>query len=229
MVVGDKDWKDHGTYWLHKYPQRSIPWYRERSFRLTTTNFSPVVNPTFYKGHDDVLRNFSDRKEEKSLQDQIASNYGLIKEPHGRDWYCKKYKCKVREVGLAVPKWDNRIGTSLDGIIEGTDGIIEIKCPAALYAPIKKYLDAINKGWLPPSGYHQHIYDSHYDQIQGAMAITGKKWCDYIVFAADEQIFVERIFFDPAYWKNYLYPGICEFLTSHQDLFTSLQTKYLNY
>lgn len=227
MVLGDQDWIDCGSYWLHRHPQLSTPWRDERSFRLTTTNFSPIINPSFYRGPDDVIKNYSGPPAKKSFQDQLASDCGLRNEPKGRDWYCREYKVNVKEVGLAVPKWDTRLGASIDGDVENSNGIIEIKCPGRMYVPITKYLSARKQGWRPPEGYHDHIFDSHFDQMQGAMAITNKEWCDYVVYClAEEQVFVDRVYYDPRYWHDNAYPKIDNFLNTHKQLFTNLRLKY---
>jgi hypothetical protein len=71
------------------------------------------------------------------------------------------------------------------------------------------------------------IFDSHYDQMQGAMAITGRQWCDYIVYClAEESFFVDRVYFDSSYWSNVMYPKINEFLLTNEHLFTNLRLKY---
>lgn len=252
MVLGDQDWIDCGSYWLHKYPQLTDPWKDERSFRLTTTNFSPIVNPSFYRGPDDVIRYYSGPPAKKSFTDQLASDCGLRNEPKGRDWYSKEYRVEVKEVGLAVPKWDPRLGASIDGDVvaklrqkpkngddlddelsflslgdTASNGMIEIKCPGRMYIPITKYLTARKQGWRPPEGYHAHIFDSHFDQMQGSMAITDKQWCDYVVYClAEEHVFVDRVYFDPRYWHNTMYPKIDAFLNEHETLFKGLRLRY---
>ena len=245
MVLGDQDWIDCGTYWLHKYPQLTDPWKDERSFRLTTTNFSPIVNPSFYRGPDDVVKYYSEPPPKKSFQDQLASDCGLRNEPRGRNWYREEYGIEVIEVGLAVPKWDPRLGASIDGDVvpkrlsschdnieprmefKPKRGIIEIKCPGRMYVPITKYLAARKQGWRPPENYHEHIFDSHFDQMQGSMAITDKQWCDYVVYClAEEHVFVDRVYADQRYWHNTMYPKIDNFLDEHKTLFTSLRERY---
>ena len=254
MVLGDKDWIDCGSYWQHTYPQLTKPWRDERSFRLTTTNFSPIVNPSFYRGPNDVIKYYSVPPAKKSFQDQLASDCGLLNEPKGRDWYRKEYKVDVEEFGLAVPKWDPRLGASIDGAVKSklrhstrnTDidndlddrlkhlnlgdkknGIIEIKCPGRMYVPITKFLTARKQGWRPPEGDHNHIFDSHFDQMQGSMAITDRDWCDYVVYClAEEHAFVDRVYYDPRYWHNIMYPKIDTFLSENEALFKDLQQRY---
>ena len=44
----------------------------------------------------------------------------------------------------------------------------------------------------------------YYCQVQGQMAITKRQWCDFIVFTL-KGISIERINFDPDFWKDLLY------------------------
>ena len=46
----------------------------------------------------------------------------------------------------------------------------------------------------------------YYVQVQGQMAITERKWCDFIVYTT-KGISVERVLFDPDFWNNGLQPS----------------------
>lgn len=147
-----------------------------------------------------------------------VKNHGIITEPEARNWYCTSRNVEVVEVGLAVPKWEPRIGASLDGDVIGTDGIIEIKSPLQMYEPLNIHMRKIKEGWRPPPFYHDHIWDTHYAQMQGGMKITNKKWCDYIVYATDSNlVYVERIPFNEKYWEEVLWPGIQAFLNDYME------------
>lgn len=235
MPVGDKDWIDRGTYWQHIYDQLSKRWKDER-YRFTASWFSAAANQTFYRGEEDAISHFTGVKVQRCVKDKIASNYGLVTEAVARDWYRSYFGRQVREVGLLVPKWDDRIGYSPDGEVEGDsnaanpidreDGLVEIKC--LLYVPpqLKKFIEAMQRGHTFPPGYHDHIFIAHYDQMQGGMAITGKKWCDYIVFVPNEEFcYVERFYFDEIYWVNHLYKSIRDFLHRHKSLFDRLKER----
>lgn len=201
------EWIDCGTYWLNTSDQRTTRWHDLR-VRLTASNFGIAI------GHS----NFSTPEE---LADQIAGiskksftpeaiqrmGYGTQMEPVARQWYATTRGVEVNEVGIAIPKWDPMIGGSLDGNV-GSDGCIEIKCVAKMYEPLKKRIanSTVSKDW-------SHIWKTHFDQMQGCMAITNKKWCDYVVFCpAEDQVYVERIPFQPEYWEKILYPGLRHFL-----------------
>ena len=41
----------------------------------------------------------------------------------------------------------------------------------------------------------------YYDQVQGQMALTGAKWCDFVVYT-NLGLNIDRIYFDPNHWKK---------------------------
>ena len=41
----------------------------------------------------------------------------------------------------------------------------------------------------------------YYAQVQGQMAVTGARWCDFIVYTS-KGIYVQRILFDPVFWTG---------------------------
>lgn len=176
---------------------------------------SPFTNPPFVPSNDLALEIAG--LSEKIFSDEAVKNmkHGSEQEQNARIWYENKYDVKVEEVGLAVPKWNFHLGSSVDGIVEGMNGIIEIKCPArGVYQPLKDYVKLVESGWKPSKPlYHDHIYTSHYDQMQGGMAILQKDWCDYIVYStSDSQVYCERILFNKKYWDECLYPKLEEWL-----------------
>lgn len=209
-----KCWIDCDTYWLNKSEQGSNNWKNIRKYRLTASNFGGAIGKSSFCTPEGIVTDITSAKEKIfSEKSKYVMQHGIDTEPKAREWYCKNKNVEVVEVGLAVPKWEPRIGASLDGEIKGTDGMIEIKSPLLMYEPIKTHMSKINGGWEPPKFYHEHIWDSHYCQMQGGMKITGKKWCDYIIYATKSNlIYVERIYFDEEYWNKILYPGILYFL-----------------
>ena len=139
----------------------------------------------------------------------MVMSHGTRTEPIAREWYENAYQVKVDELGVVIPKWEIRIGASLDGSIRGTDGMIEIKCPKYMYKPLLARMesgDAITDNF-------DHISAHHYAQMQGGMEICNKSYCDYIVYSTlNKMVYVERIYRDQKYWNEVLYPGIKNFL-----------------
>jgi hypothetical protein len=89
--------------------------------------------------------------------------------------------------------------------------MLEIKIPKKMYGPLASVRDAISRGESDPRfsserhvwlGRPNHIWYSHYSQMQMQMAIADRKWCDYVVYAVEEEeIYIERIPFNKAYWE----------------------------
>lgn len=191
-------WKDCGSYWLHTSKQRTPAWFSARENRLTASRFGAAIGHCLqYTTPEEVRRELADpeyRKEKfrnKPQWQKDAIQHGVEMEPVAISWYEKKFRQFVDEVGFAVPKFDERIGGSPDGLV-GKDGMVEIKCPRSMYNKIK---------------------DEHYDQIQGCLQIFDRQWCDYVVYStSDKKIFVQRIRRDDKYWQEVLYPQIQDFL-----------------
>lgn len=87
----------------------------------------------------------------------------------------------VEETGVALTD-DRKFGYSTDGMPE--DGLIEIKCP----------IDSIKIATMWRTG----DVSEYMHQMQGGMWITGRKWCDFIMYCPDlasvgKDLFVKRI------------------------------------
>ena len=41
----------------------------------------------------------------------------------------------------------------------------------------------------------------YYAQVQGQMAVTGARWCDFIVYTS-KGIYIQHILFDPVFWAG---------------------------
>lgn len=213
VPTSTSDWVDRGTYWVNTAPQGSERWKQLRN-RVTASNFGTATGGSQFKTPTQLALSLAGIAQEPPTPKAVhAMQHGVKTEPIARDWYCRTRGVQVEEVGLAVPKWDPEIGASLDGDVIGTEGIIEIKCPEKMYRPLDEYIVRTHQGWQPPMGYHDHIWQSHYDQMQGGMAICGKKWCDYIVYCTTEgRAFVDRVLFNKAYWEQELYPKLRRFI-----------------
>ncbi len=118
-----------------------------------------------------------------------AMRRGRELEPQARAVYEARTGAWVEEVSLVLTE-DSRFGYSADGFRDD-DGLIEIKCPIAA--------DKIGAVWANPETAHLE----YIDQINGGLWITGRKYCDLIVYCpwlapVGKDLFVKRIYRDEA-------------------------------
>lgn len=119
-----------------------------------------------------------------------AMRRGSELEPHARFSYECETGYLASESGICVSDCD-RFAYSSDGLVDD-DGMIEIKCPAS---PTK-----IGAIWSSP----ETAAAEYIDQIQGGMWITGRKWCDFIMYCpwlepVGKDLFIQRISRDEDY------------------------------
>lgn len=113
---------------------------------------------------------------------------GTAREPAARRAYAFQYGVTVEEVGFVPHPTIAESGASPDGLVAGTDGIVQFKCPAphTHLATIKGA--PIDRGYLL--------------QIQWEMEVTGRQWCDFVSFHPDfpiqHQLHVRRVARDNA-------------------------------
>ncbi|WP_423454331.1 lambda exonuclease family protein [Ottowia sp. VDI28] len=116
-----------------------------------------------------------------------AMRRGRELEPRARMVYERRTGALVEEVSLILTD-DERFGYSADGFVDD-DGLVEIKCPLAC--------DKLGQVWESPETAHLE----YIDQINGGLWITGRLWCDLIVYcpwleAVGKDLFVKRIYRD---------------------------------
>ena len=115
---------------------------------------------------------------------------GTELEPEARMTYEAETGLLASEKGLILTD-DRTFGYSSDGLV-GDDGLIEIKCPANC--------QKIGDTWSDPD----HAVAEYIDQIQGGMWITGRQWCDFVMYCpwlepVGKELFRRRIERDDAY------------------------------
>lgn len=184
-----------------------------RKGRITMSNLGKIVGHAPYctLSHEDLGKCFRGLlKEDFSDDAKKRMDLGNQYEPLVRDALAQKLGVEIKETGFAIWKKDPRFGASLDGIISDDVGI-EIKCPAKMYGPIKKFLERREKGEAKEDEIG-HIWKSQYDQIIGNGVITGRKWMIFCVYSIEEKkMFYQKVKVDYDYWHNFLYPKACEF------------------
>jgi len=105
-------------------------------------------------------------------------------EPMARMAYEMETGLLAGESGLLMTD-DRLFGYSSDGLVDD-DGMVEIKCPANC--------QKIGTTWANPDS----AVDDYIDQIQGGMWITGRQWCDFIMYCpwlepVGKELFIKRV------------------------------------
>lgn len=211
-----KKWKNKGNIWLYDVNQKDPDWLLVRKGRPSGSNCGYLLghqNTNFGSKEDTVLEITGKKEKIFSPASLAAIKHGNISEPISIKWYENTRNVIVEEWGFVVPKWDLYIGVSVDGVVLNSDGsntggMIEIKAPLRMYAPLVSYIQNQKDG-LVKDGDFSHIWKTHYDQMQLGMAVLGKNWCDYIVYCSPENsVFVQRIPFDQNYWNSVMYNSL---------------------
>lgn len=218
-------WIDKGSYYVHDSKQGSKGWFSARDqLILTASRFEQAANGVPYSDGtpEDLAKELSGVKC-KILTSTSQANIerGVRNEPLVRSWYSNMIKREIIEISVARPKFNLKIGGSPDGVIfkkeEEIEAIIEIKCCTNMYAPLLAHKSKMESGWIPPSFYHAHIWNSHYAQMQGCMAILQAQYCIYIVYCQETgQIYIEKIMRDNDYWDKLMYPKLLSFIEKHE-------------
>lgn len=226
-------WIDMGNYWLLDSPQKSDIWKNARLKLLTASNIGYAIGlAPHFKKPEEIAEPI--RKGLEKYTDNEHTRRGIEREPQNCHFYRVQKKCRVKHIGLCVPKWDTRIGGSVDGLpefiikkiinenngavveykrYEDSEGVVEYKSPEFMYTEIVNYVRSSNK----PDNY-EHIEITHRVQMMSNMRILKRKWTDYSVYVPDfndieeEPIegFIQRYPYDQEEW-NSIYDGINEF------------------
>jgi hypothetical protein len=101
--------------------------------------------------------------------------------------YEEQTNCTVEKCGLFVDQDNPFLGASLDGLI-ADDGLIKVKCLHSV-----KDLEVID---------HVKTTHDYYHQVQGQLNITGRQWCDFVVFTRKGELYTERIKRDASFWEK---------------------------
>lgn len=122
----------------------------------------------------------------RSPCDEVFSSWQMKRgqelEPKARMEYEAKTGNLASESGVVLTD-DRLFGYSTDGSID-EDGLIEIKCLASAIGIVEMWRDEDMSDYM--------------HQIQGGLWITGRKWCDFVMYAPQlesvgKQLFHRRI------------------------------------
>lgn len=170
--------------------QGTPEWFAARAGVITASKFSEAVstlkNGTPSQASKDYAYKVAIERIYGQTTDDTYQTFemrrGTELEPFARIAYEARTGNLAQESGVVLT--DDRIfGYSTDGLVDD-DGLIEIKCPNSA----RKLVEMWETGDLSE---YEH-------QIQGGMWITGRKWCDFIMYAPQlepvgKNLYIKRI------------------------------------
>ncbi len=171
--------------------QGSPEWLALRAGKVTASKIADVMSKPSLVGYqnymaDLIAERLTGQKTESFTN--AAMQWGVDKEPQARVEYEIKTGSLVEQVAFVDHPTIQMFGCSPDGYV-GKDGLIEIKCPNT-----STHIDYIRKDKAPAK---------YVPQMQCQMAVTGRKWCDFVSFdprlPEKLQLFIVRLDRDDEY------------------------------
>jgi putative phage-type endonuclease len=164
--------------------QGTDAWHALRRGVVTASAISKLLTATFKPAANDTSRALLYQLLAERITGESDSGFynddmcrGHLLEPFARDLYAEHFD-PVAECGfVTLTTSAGTLGYSPDGLV-GDDGLIEIKCPRP-----KTHLKSLLTGEVPAE---------YYPQLQTGLAVTGRRYCDYISYSPGLPLFVQR-------------------------------------
>jgi predicted phage-related endonuclease len=173
--------------------QGSESWHQSRCGLITASEVRLLLTPTLKAANNDKSRAHIWELAAQRITQYVEPSYvsdamlrGHEDEIRARDLY-RKHIAPVEEVGFVTnDRWGFTLGCSPDGLV-GADGMIECKSRAQKYQ-VQTIVEHWRDGTAP---------DDYILQVQTAMLVTERKWCDLISYSGGLPMIPMRIEADP--------------------------------
>lgn len=199
--------------------QGTVEWHLQRLGKVTASRVADVLS----KGRSGESAGRKNYRTELVVQrltgapgesfTNAAMEWGTANEPLARVAYEAEMGVFVNQVAFIDHPSIVHFGCSPDGLV-GDEGLIEIKCPNS-----STHIEYLTDD-KPPAKY--------IPQMQCQMAVTGRKWCDFVSFDPrlpnDLQLFVVRLERDEEYIKA-MEAEVEKFLSEVNEMFTKLKER----
>lgn len=169
--------------------QGSDEWLAARCGMITGGSMDLILTPTLKIAANEKERQHLYELTAQRITQYVEPSYigddmlrGLEDEIYARALYAEKY-APITEVGMVTnDRFGFVLGFSPDGLV-GDDGLIECKSRRQKYQTQTIILDEV------PTEYML--------QIQAAILISERKWCDFISWSGGMPMYVKRVYPDP--------------------------------
>lgn len=171
--------------------QGSLEWMQARAGKPSASNFDKLVT---MKGElSKQAQKYMYQLAGETLAGCKEEGYtnanmqrGIELEQSAREYYELINEVSVEEVGFCMDE-KSRYGASPDGLV-GEEGLLEIKCPT-----MAVHIEYLVNGKLP---------STYFQQVQGQLLVTGRKWCDFMSYYPDIRPFIVRVERDEEFIKK---------------------------
>lgn len=163
----------------HNVEQNTPEWLAARSGKFTASMFGDLFAAKTTQAYENAIYRVAFERvtgQQAPTYSNVYMERGHELESTAREAYEMQTFNMVEQVGFC--ELNDWVGCSPDGLI-GTDGMIEIKCPA--YNTFIRY---INSGKLP---------STYFYQVHGQMYVTGRQWVDFTAYHPPFKPFIIRV------------------------------------
>ncbi len=173
---------------ISEHEQGSPEWMLDRTGIPSASNFSKIFTTTLKSSTqaavymNALLAEFITGEKEQIFQTDAMAR-GIEMEVEARQAYEFVNEVSVMECGFCFKDADKMVGASPDGLVEGGQGILEIKVPKP-----STHVGYLLAGKLP---------STYFPQVHGQLWVTGRDWCDFISYSPGLPNFEIRVERDP--------------------------------
>lgn len=162
----------------HDLVQGSDEWHRARCGLITASEVKLLLTPTLKQANNDKSRAHLWELAAQRISNYVEPSYvsddmlrGHEEEFYARQLYAERI-APVEECGFVTnDEWGFTLGCSPDGLV-GRDGMIECKSRRQKYQ-VQTIVEHWRDGTVP---------DDYILQVQTAMIVTDREWCDLISY-----------------------------------------------
>ena len=154
---------------IHNVQQKTDDWYKLRLGKFTGSDFHICMSDKETLTKKRMIAKKAAEKITGALSDQDFSSIHIQRgnELEGEAITIYEFEKDVVVEDIGFCELDEYIGCSPDGFV-GDDGMIEVKCKDN-----HSFLQSVIDDKVDPM---------HMTQIQFNLMVTGRKWCDYVLY-----------------------------------------------
>ena len=166
--------------------QKSSDWFEQRLGKFTSSELSKLLVSGRSKDQEfgeTALSYIKEKLHEHftkgtcldfGFQGNKATEWGEHFEPEAREEYQRITGIQIIECGFILSDVSEMFGGSPDGLTDGSEGLIEIKCPYG-----SNHVKHLTYNTAEDLEQNEKEY---YAQCQGNMLATGRQWCDFVSY-----------------------------------------------